>query len=73
MAFTLSVDDFVITFFLRGTSVETLATVIYTNTKQKIPLTINALCALMFVIVLIILILANLPYGKKNKKELEDF
>ena len=73
MAFTLSVDDFVITFFLRGTSVETLATVIYTNTKQKIPLTINALCALMFVIVLLILILANLPYGKKNKKELENF
>ena len=68
MAFTLSIDDFVVTFFVRGNSFATLSTVIYTITKRKIPLSINALCALMFLTVLIILILANVV-GNKNTKE----
>ena len=72
MALTLSVDDFVVTFFLRGVEVETLATMIYTNTKQRIPMTINALCGVMVVVITIILIIANLPQfrrGPGKKKE----
>lgn len=70
MALTLSVDDFVVTFFLRGVEVETLATVIYTTTKTRISLSMNALCGVMVVVVLIILILANLPpKQQKPKKE----
>ncbi len=68
MAFTLSIDDFVVTFFVRGNSFSTLSTVIYTITKRKIPLSINALCALMFVFVLLILISANL-FGNKKQEE----
>ncbi len=70
MALTLSVDDFVVTFFLKGVEVETLATVIYTTTKTRINLSMNALCGVMVVVVTVILILANLPPKKqKTKKE----
>ncbi len=70
LALTLSVDDFVVTFFLKGVEVETLATVIYTTTKTRINLSMNALCGVMVVVVTIILILANLPSKKeKTKKE----
>ena len=70
MALTLSVDDFVVTFFLKGVEVETLATIIYTTTKTRINLSMNALCGVMVVIVTVILILANLPSKKeKTKKE----
>ncbi|MBR6794150.1 MAG: ABC transporter permease [Clostridia bacterium] len=67
LALTLSVDDFVVTFFLKGVEVETLATVIYTTTKTRINLSMNALCGVMVVVVLIVLIIANLP--PKNEKE----
>ena len=67
-AFTLSIDDFVVTFFVRGNSFATLSTVIYTITKRKIPLSINALCAIMFITVLVILIVVNI-LGGSNKKE----
>lgn len=69
MAFTLSIDDFVVTFFVRGNSFATLSTVIYTITKRKIPLSINALCALMFVAVLLVLIVVNVMSVKKPKEE----
>lgn len=68
MAFTLSIDDFVVTFFVRGNSFSTLSTVIYTITKRKIPLSINALCALMLVTVLAILIAVNVVGDKKQKE-----
>ena len=68
LALTLSVDDFVVTFFLKGVEVETLATVIYTTTKTRINLSMNALCTVMVLVVLVILIIANLP-AKKDKKE----
>jgi len=67
LALTLSVADFVVTFFLTGVEVETLATVIYTTTKTRINLSMNALCGVMVVVVLIVLIIANLP--PKSEKE----
>lgn len=69
MALTLSVDDFVVTFFLKGVEVETLATVIYSTTKVRVDLSMNALCGVMVLVVLAILILANLPAKKPAKKE----
>lgn len=71
MALTLSMDDFVVTFFLKGVEVETLATVIYTTTKTRINLSMNALCGVMVVVVLIILIIANLPAKKPAEKREE--
>ena len=72
MALTLSVDDFVITFFLKGVEVETSATMIYSTTKVRIDLSMNALCGVMVVVVLIILILANLPQKKDGNKKREE-
>lgn len=69
MAFTLSIDDFVVTFFVRGNSFPTLSTAIYTITKRKIPLSINALCALMFLAVLFVLIMVNVLSIKNDKEE----
>jgi spermidine/putrescine transport system permease protein len=69
MALTLSVDDFVVTFFLKGVEVETLATVIYTTTKTRINLSMNALCGVMVVVVLVVLIIANLPAKNDAKKK----
>lgn len=68
MAVTLSIDDFIVTFFVRGNSFSTLSTFIYTITKRKIPLSINALCALMMIAVLAVLILVNVFDGKRSKE-----
>ena len=68
LAFTLSIDDFIITYFVCGNSIDTLSTIIYTKTKQAMPPSINALCALMFVAVLIVLILANIKKDKKTEE-----
>ena len=69
LAFTLSIDDFVVTFFVRGNAFSTLSTVIYTITKRKIPLSINALCAIMLLCVLAVLIAVNLFDKKKSREE----
>ena len=71
MAVTLSIDDFVVTFFVRGNSFSTLSTVIYTITKRKIPLSINALCALMLLCVLAVLICINIFDKRKTRGDLK--
>ena len=60
MAFTLSLDDFVISYFTSGSTSQTLPMVIYSMTKRRINPKINALSALMFVIVLALLVAINL-------------
>ena len=71
MAFTLSIDDFVVTFFVKGNAFSTLSTVIYTITKKRIPLSINALCAIMLLCVLAVLVAVNIFDKKKSKEELK--
>ncbi|MBP5154710.1 MAG: ABC transporter permease [Lachnospiraceae bacterium] len=59
MAFTMSVDDFVVTYFTRGAGINTLSTLIYSQVKVGIRPSIYALSTIIFVIVLIVLIVAN--------------
>ncbi|WP_334293464.1 ABC transporter permease [Peptostreptococcus faecalis] len=59
MAFTMSVDDFVISFFNTGNGVTNLSIEIYGMAKRGIKPEINALSTIMFGVVLIILIVAN--------------
>ena len=59
LAFTLSVDDFVITFFTTGSGFNTISTLAYSMTKQSVDPRINALSTIMFVAVLILLFLVN--------------
>ena len=54
MAFTYSLDDFAVTFFVTGNGFETLSVKIYSRARQGISLEINALSALMFVFSLIL-------------------
>ncbi|MBQ9902399.1 MAG: ABC transporter permease [Clostridia bacterium] len=72
MAFTLSLDDFVISYFTSGSTAQTLPMVIYSMTKRRISPKINALSALMFVIVLTLLVVINVRQireaAKKNVK-----
>ena len=68
MAFTLSLDDFVISYFTSGPRSQTLPLVIYSMTKKRISPKINALSALMFVTVLILLIIVNIRQSKDNEE-----
>ncbi len=69
MAFTMSVDDFVISYFTAGSSVSTLSMVIYGMTKKSISPKINAISTLIFVLVLLILIAYNIREIRLEKKK----
>lgn len=66
LAFTMSLDDFVITHFTKGPETNTLSTKIYTEVRKGIKPEIYALSTLMFVTVLILLILINRRNAEKN-------
>lgn len=59
MAFTMSVDDFVISFFTTGPGVTNLSIEIFSMARRGIKPEINALSTLMFLSVLILLLIAN--------------
>lgn len=68
MSFTYSLDDFVITYFTRGATFQNLSIQIYTMTHQRISPKINALSALMFVAVIILMLIINIKDRKEEKK-----
>ncbi len=59
LAFTLSIDDFVVSFFTTGSGVDNLSILIYSMARRGINPKINALSSLMFVFVLILLYIVN--------------
>ncbi len=72
MAFTMSLDDFVISYFNAGSTAQTLPVTVYSMTKKPMTPEINALSTLMFLAVLLLLILVNIGQirdtSKKRKK-----
>lgn len=68
MAFTFSLDDFVITYFTSGSSFQTLPVTIYSMTRMKVNPRINALSAVMFLVVLALLLLMNIKNSRTQKK-----
>ena len=68
-AFTMSVDDFVISYFTAGSSASTLAMTIYGMTKKKVSPKINAVSTLLFVIVLLLLVITNLREARIEQQE----
>lgn len=68
MAFTLSLDDFVISYFTSGPTSQTLPLVIYAMTKKRISPKINALSALLFATVLILLLIVNIRQMRDSSK-----
>lgn len=59
LAFTLSLDDFIISFFTTGSGVSTLSIAVYSMARRGINPKINALSTLMFITVLILLLVIN--------------
>lgn len=66
MAFTMSLDDFIITHFTKGAGVDTLSTKIYTEVKKGIKPEMYALSTIIFVTVLVLLFLVNFSPSKKS-------
>ena len=59
IAFTMSVDDFIISYFTAGSATSTLAMTIYGMTKKRVTPEINAISTLLFVTVLVLLVVKN--------------
>lgn len=68
MAFTLSIDDFIVSYFTTGPGVENLSILIYNAAKKGVSPSINALSALMFAVILILLIIINIRTNKNTQK-----
>ena len=68
MAFTLSVDDFVISYFTSGTT-QTLPIAIYAMTRKIVSPEINALSTLLFVTVLVLLLAVNVKQIRTENKK----
>ena len=69
MAFTLSLDDFVISYFVGSSSFQTLPLLIYSMTKKKVTPDMYALSTLVIVTVFALLIFSNVRAAKESKKE----
>ena len=68
MAFTMSLDDFVISYFVTGSSFITLPVEIYNYTKKPIQPKIYALFTLMFAVILILMVVMNLLQARSEKR-----
>lgn len=71
IAFTMSVDDFIISYFVTGRGVKNLSIMVYTMSKRVNP-SINAISTLVVVIITVVLLLINivpLIAAKREKRE----
>lgn len=68
IAFTMSIDDFVISYFTAGTKVSTLAMEVYSMARRKISPEINAISTLLFVSVLLLLVIVNVRQSHQESQ-----
>ncbi|MEG1846577.1 MAG: ABC transporter permease [Oscillospiraceae bacterium] len=68
MAFTLSLDDFIISYFVSGPKFQTLPIVIFSMTKKKVKPDMYALSSIIFISVLLLLILMNILQVRAENK-----
>lgn len=66
LAFTMSLDDFIITHFTRGAGINTLSTLIYSEVRRGIKPSMYALSTIIFLTVLVLLCITN--FAPKRKK-----
>ena len=69
MAFTMSLDDFVISYFVTGMDFVTLPVEIYSYTKKPIPPKVYAMFTLLFLLILVLMITMNLLQLRSDKKK----
>ena len=71
MAFTMSLDDFVISYFVSGMDFVTLPVEIYSYTKKPIPPKIYAMFTLLFLLILMLMVAMNLLQLRADKKKVQ--
>ena len=71
MAFTMSLDDFVISYFVTGMDFVTLPVEIYTYTKKPIQPKIYAMFTLLFLLIFVLMVISNVIQLMGDKKRLE--
>ena len=69
MAFTMSLDDFVISYFVYGPSYVTLPVEIYNYTKKPLQPKIYALFTLLFAMILLLMILMNVLQARAERRK----
>ena len=69
IAFTMSIDDFVISYFTAGSQESTLSMVVYSMVRRRVSPEINALSTLMFVAVLALLVIINLRQARQDARD----
>ena len=67
LALTMSIDDFMVSFFTTGSGVSNISLLIFNMTRRGVNPMVNALSTLMFLVVLVLLILINLRDSSKLK------
>lgn len=67
LAFTMSLDDFIITHFTKGAGINTLSTLIYSEVRRGIKPSMYALSTIIFLAVLVLLLITN--FAPRRKKE----
>ena len=76
LAFTMSFDDFVISYFVSGNGVKNISIVVYNMTKRINP-TINALSTIVIVVIILVLVFANMlppileKHASKHTKKIQ--
>jgi spermidine/putrescine transport system permease protein len=68
MAFTLSLDDFIISYFTSGPEYQTLPILIFSMTKRRVTPDIYALSTLIFVVILVLLLIMNITQSRAENK-----
>lgn len=66
LAFTMSLDDFIITHFTRGAGINTLSTLIYSEVRRGIKPSMYALSTIIFLTVLVLLLITNFAPKKRE-------
>jgi len=69
IAFTLSIDDFVISYFTSGGNIMTLPMQIFAMTRRRISPEINALSTILFLTVLALLIIINIREARQDERQ----
>ena len=69
MAFTLSFDDFIISYFVSGPKFQTLPIRIFSMTKKRVTPDMYALSTIMFIVILVLLVLVNVLQAQGDNRQ----
>jgi spermidine/putrescine transport system permease protein len=69
MAFTLSLDDFVISYFVGSSKFQTLPLLIYSMTKKKVTPDMYALSTLIIITIFALLLFSNIRSGREEERK----